>query len=123
MLYLNEFSAFIPQFTADLFAHITINGNFEFCPGVGYEYEEIDATVNFSMKFNDCYKNILTDLCEFNQDWRSANAKWLDECDLSNDSLINLVDRTLVYAYEDLPYYGTVNPTSVEYCYSLPYVG
>jgi hypothetical protein len=66
-----------------------------------------------TMKFNDCYKNILTDLCEFNQAWRSANAKWLDECDLSNDSLINLIDETLVYEYQDMPSYGTVAPTSV----------
>ena len=42
-----------------------MNGEGELCPGVGYEIEEIDATINMSMKFNECYKTIITDLCDF----------------------------------------------------------
>ena len=69
------------------------------CPGLGYEFEEVEAIVNMSMKFNDCYKVIITDLCDFSSSWRGYNAKWLDDCSYSNDSLIELFDYTLIDTY------------------------
>ena len=70
----------------------------EVCLGAGYEVEHVEFLLEMSMKFNDCYKVILTDICEYNKSWSSRNAKWLDECDLSNDSLISLVDYDMVRA-------------------------
>lgn len=55
--------------------------------------------MNMSMKFNDCYKVIITDLCDFSSSWRGYNAKWLDDCSYSNDSLIELFDYTLIDTY------------------------
>ena len=75
-----------------------------------------------SMKFNDCYKVIITDICEYNLNWQSRDSKWLDECDLSNDSLIELIDWDLKQSRENLPTYGTVMPTSIKYCYPLPLI-
>lgn len=99
-----------------------VNGDFELCPGAGWEIEKVDAILEMSMKFNDCYKNILTDLCEYNVNWSGRNSLWLDECDLSNDSLIEIYDWELASLNEDTPTFGTVNPTSYSFCYALPLV-
>jgi len=87
-LYFNEFSIYIPKFRTNGFTSFIVNGDLEVCGGLGWENEHIEFLVEMSMKFHDCYKIILTDICEYNKSWRSRNAKWLDECDLSNDSLI-----------------------------------
>ncbi len=73
-----------------------MNGEGELCPGVGYEIEEIDAKINMSMKFNECYKTIITDLCDFSTSWKGYDSLWLDQCSLSSDSLIDLADFVLL---------------------------
>ena len=55
--------------------------------------------MNTSMKFNDCFKVIITDLCDFSSSWRGYNAKWIDDCSYSNDSLIELYKYTLIDTY------------------------
>ena len=69
-----------------------INGDGQICPGIGYEYDNIDIYTNMSMKFNDCYKNIFTDLCDFSTAWKNYDSLYLDECNLSGDSLIEIYD-------------------------------
>jgi hypothetical protein len=120
--YYNEFSAYIPKFEIAAFTNVIINGDFEFCPGIGYAWEEVEVLLNMSMKFNDCYKNILTDVCEFNADWKGYESKYLEECDLSNDSLIELVNWTIVEEKDDIPTIGTTSPISATYCYALPLI-
>lgn len=121
-LYYNELSSYIPKFKASAFTSVIVNGDFEVCPGAGYHWEEIEAIIRMSMKFNDCYKNIISDICQFNADWKGYNSKYLDECDLSNDSLIDLMDWTLLDYKPDIPSMGTTDPTSVAYCYALPLI-
>jgi hypothetical protein len=74
------------------------------------------------MKFSDCYKNIISDICEFNKDWNGYESKYLDECDLSNDSLIELFNWTLLDVKKDIPSMGTTSPVSVTYCYGIPLI-
>jgi hypothetical protein len=121
-LYYNEFSAYVPKFKAAAFTSVIMNGDFEICPGLGYEWEEVDLLINMSMKFNDCYKSILTDVCEFNADWKGYDSKYLEECDLSNDSLIELIDWTIADVKSDIPFLGTTSPISASYCYALPLI-
>ena len=64
-IYKNELQAYISKFAADFFGNIIINGNYQFCFGAGWETEAIDFDVMMSMKLNDCYKVIITDLFDF----------------------------------------------------------
>ena len=89
---------------------------------MGYDWEAVEALINMSMKFNDRYKNILSDVCEFNSDWKGYDSKYLDECDLSNDSLIELIDWDILDMKSDIPSLGTTDATSTSYCYALPLV-
>ena len=75
-----------------------------------------------SMKFNQCYKNMITDLCDFSSAWQSQYAKVLDECSLSSDQLIELFHYYLKQEQKDIPYYGTTRPTSLTFCYDIPYL-
>lgn len=95
MLYYNELSLYIPKFRSNLFTKVIVNGDMEVCGGAGWEISYVEFLVEMSMKFNDCYKVVLSDICEYNLNWLGKESKWLDECDLSNDSLISLVDYTI----------------------------
>ncbi len=117
---LNTITAHVPKFKSDFFLNLIVNANYQVCPGLGYEIEEVAAVLSTSLKFNDCYKVVLTDLCDFSSSWSGYNAKWIDECDLSNDSLIEIFDYTLIDTYQDFPSLGTVTATSKSYCYNLP---
>lgn len=88
LLYFNEATFYIPKFRSNYFLKLILNGDMEWCWGIGYEIQHVEFLLDMSMKFNDCYKIVLSDICEYNLSWRSRDAKWLDECDLSNDSLI-----------------------------------
>lgn len=39
-----------------------------------------------AQKFFNCYKKVLSSLCDFSN-WRGTSAKWLDECSLSEDDV------------------------------------
>ena len=121
-LYYNEFSAYVPKFKSSAWTSLIVNGDFEICPGIGYNWEAVEALINMSMKFNDCYKNILSDVCEFNSDWKGYNSKYLDECDLSNDSLIELIDWDILDMKSDIPTLGTTDATSTSFCYAIPLI-
>jgi hypothetical protein len=98
-IYKNELQAYISKFAADVFGKVIINGNYQVCVGAGYETEEIDFDVVMSMKLNDCYKVIITDLCDFSSSWKGYNSKYIDQCDLSQDAAIELINWTLKDAF------------------------
>ena len=114
--------AYISKFAADFFGNIIINGNYQFCFGAGWETEEIDFDVMMSMKLNDCYKVIITDLCDFSSSWKGYNSKYIDQCDLSQDAAIELINWRLRDEYQNFPLLGTVEPDSYSFCYNLPYI-
>jgi hypothetical protein len=122
-LYYNEYSVSISKFTINAFASLIINGEWNYCPGIGWETTAIDLNMVLSMKFMDCYKVILRDLCSFTDNWRGYNARWFDECDQSMDANINLYEYSIQEERLNTPSKGTIWPVSAEYCKPLPLVG
>ena len=92
------------------------------CAGAGWETDEIDFDVLMSMKLNDCYKVMITDLCDFSSSWKGYNAKYIDQCDLSQDAAIELINWRLKDDFQNFPLIGTVVPDSVTFCYNLPLI-
>ena len=90
---------------------------------MGFETTPIDLGLTVSMKFIDCYKVIITDLCDFTSSWTGYDAKWLDNCDQSQDANIDLSTWNIVYNSQDKVLLGTVNPTSKLFCWPLPLIG
>ena len=81
MLFYNEFSASLRKFKANTWFSVIINGNFQICGGFGYATQIIELELILALKFIDCYKTFLQDLCDFTTTWTGYEAKWLDECD------------------------------------------
>ena len=71
-------------------------------------------------KLMDCYKTILKDLCDFSDSWTGYEAKWFEECDLSNDAEIILYDVEVYKKTEDFVWAGTFEPWSVVHCHGMP---
>ena len=65
LLYYNEATFYIPKFRANAFTSVIVNGDMEICPGAGTEIEHVEFLLDMTMKFNDCYKVILSDICEY----------------------------------------------------------
>lgn len=121
-LYYNEWSVSLSKFKANSFASMIVNGEWEYCPGYGWATEEVALDMTLSMKFMDCYKIILRDLCDFTTNWTGYDARWFDECDQSMDANINLYEKTIRKQRDPTPTAGTIWPVSAEYCKPLPLV-
>ena len=71
----------------------------------------------------DCYKDIITDICNWSKAWSGFDAKYFDEC---TDSLeVNIPIKNKIYreAKDDNVFGGTVDPNSRVYCYDIPLIG
>jgi hypothetical protein len=90
--------------------------------GAGWETDAVDFDVVMSMKLNDCYKVIITDLCDFSSSWKGYQSKYIDKCNLSQDAAIELINWRLKDEFQNFPAFGTVQPDSFSYCYGLPLI-
>ena len=90
---------------------------------MGYNVDKIEMVLSTRIRIEECYKKLITDLCALHNNWSSKEAKWLDECKQSTDVNIDLNSWRWVTAQTDVIGYGTVSPSSVDYCYPLPGIG
>lgn len=70
---------------------------------------------------SDCYKGVIEDLCNFSSTWTGYEALWLDECNLSDETVVSLNKWDIAEEEEDVMLGGTVNPISVTHCQPLPF--
>lgn len=59
----------ISQFNFIVWFSLIVNKEMSVCPGLGYENDLIEFIWTMAIKFTDCYKNILVDLCDFSSTW------------------------------------------------------
>jgi hypothetical protein len=57
---------------------------------VGYEKGAIEILLETSIRMSDCYKGVIEDLCNFSSTWTGYEALWLDECNLSDETVVSL---------------------------------
>lgn len=105
------------------FFSIVINSYNQICPGWGWESEIVE--IDYSMRWHaqDCYKDIITDICNWSKAWSGFDAKYIDEC---TDSLeVNIPIKNKIYreAKDDIVIWGTVDPNSRKFCYDIPLLG
>jgi len=81
----NEFVFDLAKFRSNYFFSVIFNNATTICPGMGYETEAIDLELTTTNQFQDCYKVIVDDLCDWSAQWTGYNAKYFDECDSSQD--------------------------------------
>ena len=61
----NEFTVDLTKFRINYFFSVIFNNNTQVCPGMGYETEAIDLELTTTSQFQDCYKVIVDDLCDW----------------------------------------------------------
>lgn len=115
-----EFSADLAKFALSYFFSIIINGNFYLCPGMGANNDAVDLTIAFALSFLNCYKEVIKDLCDFSSSWSGIEAKYIDECEDSEEAPVELHTWNYYNALEDNIHKGTVYPLSDVYCHPLP---
>lgn len=119
-LWYNEFIVDLAKFRQNYFFSLIVNGNLQYCWGDGYEIEAVDMSLSTSMKFMDCYKTVISDICQWKFNWSGIDAKWFDECSKSSDAQVDIKTYEYREAKDDFLRGGTVYPTSVSYCRQLP---
>jgi len=114
-LYQNNLQVSLNDFKTFLFLEMTVYGN-ELCFSGGWGVEEILLYIWTTMQFWDCYKNIIYQLCNFQEWW---NNNLLDACGFSTDAQITLNEynpittETLYYWFGSSSYSTYCNPGKV----------
>lgn len=86
---MNEVTADLDTFKSFLFGELLYFEDHSLCLNYGWETDDILFTVQMAMAFIDCYKNLIYTLTDI-RNWLGPEAKWIDQCDKSNDEDITL---------------------------------
>ena len=113
----------LTEFKTNYFFSVIWNDYQRWCPGMGWEIESVDFQVLVINKFQDCYKVLIDDFCDWTI-FKGEDAKYIDKCEQNEDEVeVTAKEYHWQDAKQDIAQYGTVHPTSVDYCYKIPAIG
>lgn len=115
----NELNISIPRFQADAFFSLIITTDGKYCPGVGFDVDEILLQINSFTVLQDCYKKMIDNFCDKSSSWTGINAKYFDECDDSSAVQLTLFEKLLSDYLDDYVVWRTALPYSASYCYDI----
>jgi hypothetical protein len=118
-----KFVANLKKFKLAVFFSLIVNDEFSICPGIGIEQGAVDFKTSTTVRLTDCYKKMITDICDFSSTWTGEEARIFDECVQSNEAPVDLNKWEVLKKKEDEIFGGTVNPSSSKYCVPLPGIG
>ena len=79
----------------------------QLCFGFGWESESIALKLGTMFDFQDCYKTMISDLCNWDSTFEGEDAKWFDDCSPSiGSSLVTLKNYILAEAISDMSFFG-----------------
>lgn len=113
----------VPEYRENYFFSIVFNGNNQYCMGRGKENTLIEISIEGQYTFLDCYKKLIDILFDESTTFKGYEAKYLDECNQSTPSAVNIRTWDYKEPQADQVSSGTVNPTSISYCKDLPLIG
>lgn len=94
----NEFIVDLSKFKQYYFFSIIVNSYQEVCPGYGWESEIIELDLSTRWHAQDCYKDIITDICNWSTSFNGYDAKWFDQCSESLE--VNIPVKNKIYREE-----------------------
>ena len=72
------------------------------CGGFGWESDVVALKLSTLFDFQDCYKTMISDLCDWSSTFVGKEAKWIDSCTPSTGSgLVTLKNWTITDALTD----------------------
>ena len=74
------------KFKTNVFYSLLFETTGQFCGGFGWEAEAITLKLSTDFDLQDCYKTMISDLCDWSSTFSAKESKWIDECTPSQSS-------------------------------------
>ena len=112
----------MPKFRVNYFLSLIFTDTYKYCPGIGWENEEIGVSITSKTSFMNCYKQLISNFCDRSAAWSGTDAKYLDQCSKSTSVVATVEEYTFKEANVDMTMWKTVAPYSQSFCYDLPLI-
>ena len=90
------------KFETSIFYSFLFEDTGQVCLGFGLDSDEIVLDLATHFEFQDCYKTVIADLCDWQSTAAGKDAKWIDECSSpTSTALISLKKWTLSSALDE----------------------
>lgn len=66
------------------------------CFGFGWGSDAVEVKLGYLLDLQDCMKEMITDMCDWNKTFLGREAKWIDECKLSTGAAKVTVQKWLL---------------------------
>jgi len=66
------------KFKSNIFFSGIFKTNGQICSGFGYQSEQITLELTTLIDMYNCYKTMISDLCDWSSTFLGANSKWVD---------------------------------------------
>ena len=105
---------------AQLAFYLTIAGNGDVCPGMGWNHDAVSIPVTMTSHFDQCSKVVINNIGSLQGVWKGENAKYFENCGQSTDVTATFVQYNLFSSEQNMLWYGTQVADSVMHCYHFP---
>lgn len=118
MVYI-DFIADLAQFRSRIWASVIFTQKGNLCGGIGWDTQKIDLLLSLQHGFMDCFKSMISNICDPSSNWTGIDAKIFTKCTQSKRVQLSLREWVFQQALTNQLIVGTTDPTSVTYCISL----
>ena len=90
------------KFKTNVFYSFIFKNTGQICGGFGWESQAIALKLQTLFDFQDCYKTMISDLCDWSSTFYGEDAKWIDECSASTSiGLVTIKNWAITEALTD----------------------
>ena len=68
----------------------------QLCFGFGYDTDQVILQLQTMFNMQDCYKTMISDLCDWSSTFMGKDAKWLDSCSPSVGSNLITIKKWII---------------------------
>jgi hypothetical protein len=74
------------KFKTNIYYLLLFQTTGQLCGGFGWESDQITLKLSTMFDFQDCYKTMISDLCDWSNTFNTKDSKWIDSCSPSTGS-------------------------------------
>jgi hypothetical protein len=83
LMYYNNLELELKKFNIAIWVVNTFTSKFAWCPGLGWNVQSIDLNLTIRQSFQQCYKTLILDFCNFFLPWTGEKASFFEKCERS----------------------------------------
>lgn len=81
-----SFTFDLGKFKTNIYYLLLFQTTGQLCGGFGWESDQITLKLSTMFDFQDCYKTMISDLCNWGNTFNTKDSKWIDSCTPSSGS-------------------------------------